>query len=378
MARRPAATDALIALALGVEMQVELLFVDAPRDDVLIARAALLALTVAVALRRRAPVVAALIGANPFTVLERLNADVDQNLVGPFFAALLIVYSVGRYTDGRRLLAGVTALVAGSIVSIRLDQPPGGLEDFFFVGTIVIGGPVLLGRLVRSRAKLNQALREKAAAAEHDREARAAGAVADERARIAGELHQLVSEALASMVDRATTAEQLARSRPDRAEQAFAAVEETGREALGEIRRLLGVLRREDQDLALAPQPSLAHLADLVARVRASGLPVELDVDGEHAPLPAGVDLTAYRLVQEALAGALRAPEPRRAAVRLRSADGELALDVTDVGDTASDHERPLLGMRERVALYGGELVAEPVDDSGYAVRARLPLERVA
>ena len=112
--------------------------------------------------------------------------------------------------------------------------------------------------------------------------------------------------------------------------------------------------------------------------MRASGLPVELDVDGERSPLPAGADLTAYRVVQEALGGALQAPGARRAAVRLRYGDGELALEVTDVGESAADRERPLLGMRERVALYGGDLVAAPVAGSGYAVRARLPLERVA
>ena len=109
--------------------------------------------------------------------------------------------------------------------------------------------------------------------------------------------------------------------------------------------------------------------------MRAQGLPVELDVGGEHVPLPAGVDLTAYRVVQEALAGALQAPGARTAAVRLRYAADQLGVEVTDVGDAAPDGERALLGMHERVALYGGELVAEAVAGSGYAVRARLPLE---
>jgi signal transduction histidine kinase len=228
---------------------------------------------------------------------------------------------------------------------------------------------------VRSRVKLGQALRDKAAAAEDEREAQAAAAVAGERARIAGELHQLVSDALASMVEQATAAEELARSRPEGAELALGAVETTGREALGEIRRLLGVLRHEDAELALAPQPSLAHVADLIARVRASGLPVQLEVEGERPLLPAGVDLTAYRLVQEALSGALHAPDPRTAEVRVRYGPDELGLEVTDTGQAPAAGKRALLGMQERVALYGGELVAEPVDGSGYAVRARLPLE---
>jgi signal transduction histidine kinase len=377
MARRPAALDAALALALGVEMQVEMLFVDASRRDLLIARAALLALTAAVAVRRVAPLLAAAVALGVITVLERLQTGVDENLVGPFFASLVIAYSVGAHTEGRRLVGGVVVLAAGSTMAILLDTPRGGPEDFLFVATIVIGGPVLLGRLVRARVKLNQALRDKAAAAEDEREARAAAAVAGERARIAGELHQLVSDALASMVEQATAAEALARSRPAAAEGALASVEATGRQALGEIRGLLGVLRHADAELALAPQPSLAHVADLVARMRASGLPVELDVEGERSTLPAGVDLTAYRIVQEALAAALEATDPRSAEVHVRYGAGELGLEVTDVGEAPPDGERAWLGMHERVALYGGELVAEPLDGAGYAVRARLPLETV-
>jgi len=259
-----------------------------------------------------------------------------------------------------------------------LDNPPGGWDDIFFALTILTSGPLLVGRLVRTRSRLNAALHEKALAVEHDRAARAAGAVAEERARIAGELHHLVSDALESMVGQAGAAERLARSKPDVAERAFTSVETTGREALSEIRRMLGVLRRDDEELALAPQPSLAHVRDLVARARAAGLPVELEVEGEAAELPAGVDLTAYRLIQEALGGALAAPDARRATVRLRYGDAEIALEVVDVGDTPPGPERQLLGVRERVAIYHGEVVAEPVDEAGYAVRARLPVERVA
>jgi signal transduction histidine kinase len=375
--RRPAAADVLLALVLGVEMQLEvLLLAEGTRDDLLAAHLSMAALAGALVFRVVAPEIAAAVAIAVLSVLERLGPGVDADLVGPFFATLAITYSVGRHSEGRRFLVGMAVLVVGCAIAIRLDEPPGGAGDFLFAGTIIIGAPVLLGRLVRSRVKLNQALRDRAAAAEADREARAAGAVVAERERIAGELHHLVSDALAAMVGAATTAEELSRSRPEGAEAAFADVETTGREALGEIRRLLGVLRREDEELALAPQPSLVHLADLVARVRASGLPVELAVEGEQAPVPAGVDLTAYRVVQQALGGALEEADGRRAAVRLRYAADELALEVTDTGDAQPGGERPLLGMRERVALYGGELVAEPVDGSGYAVRARLPLER--
>ena len=378
MARRPAVSDGLLALVLGVGMQVEVSFADAPSGDIWVARAALLALAVALAFRRIAPVICIAVGIGVIIVLERLDPGVDEDLVVTFFATLILSYSVGAHAEGRRLWAGLAVLIAGSVAAMRLDRPPGGAEDLLFLATIIVAGPVLLGRLMRSRVKLHQALVDKAAALEEDRAARAAGAVVDERERIAGDLHHVVSEALASMVGQATTAEEQSRSRPERAEAAFAAVETTGREALGEIRRLLGVLRHEDQDVALSPQPSLTHLTDLVARAHASGLPVELEVEGERAALPAGLDLTAYRVVQEALGGALEAPDARRAAVRVRYAGDVLALEVTDEGEAPPGDERPLLGMRERVALYGGDLVAERVGGSGYAVRARLPLERVA
>jgi signal transduction histidine kinase len=375
MARRPPATDVLIALALGAEMQIELLFVDAAADDLRIARAAMLGLAGALVIRRRAPIAAAALGFVIVAVLERLSNDLSDGLVGPFFVLLFLCYSVGAHTEGRRLALGVAVLVVLGGAAVRLDQPPGGVGDMFFVGVVFIAGPVLLGRLVRSRVQLGAALREKTAAMEHDREQRAATAVADERARIAGELHHLVSEALASMVGQAGAAERLVRSRPNLAESAFASIESNGRDALDELRKMLGVLRRDDAELALEPQPSLAHVADLIARVRTAGLPVELDVQGEQQPLPAGVDLTAYRVVQEALGGALQAPDARTAAVRLRYAPDQVVLEVTDVGEAPA--ERSLLGIHERVELYGGALVSEPQGDAGYAVRARLPVERI-
>src|SRR4051794_7032903 len=378
MSRRPFLTDVLIALAFGLEMQVELLFVDAPRREVLIARAAVLALTGALLVRRRVPVLAAALALAGLTLVESRGEAVSGNLAGPFFAALFVAYSIGAHAEGRQLAAAAGVLLGGIIVAIRLDDPPGGWDDIFFALTVITGGPLLIGRLVHARVRLNRALHEKALAVEQDRAARAEGAVVEERARIAGELHHLVSAALASMVGQAGAAETLVRDKPDVAERAFASVETTGRDALTEIRRLLGVLRRDDEELALAPQPSLTHIRDLVARARAAGLPVELEIEGEHGLLPAGVDLTAYRVIQEALDGALDAPDQRRATVRLRYGDADVALEVTDAGDARPAAERRLLGIRERVALYGGELVAEPTDGSGYVVRARLPLERVA
>jgi signal transduction histidine kinase len=363
--------DLLLAAAAGIEMQLELLLADGRAGELLAARGLMLALAVALALRRRAPLAAVTLAISVFVAIERLPDGVTDGLVVPFFASLFIAYSLGAHTDGRRLALGVAIMLAGGALAIELDG--GGPDDLLFLVTIIVGGPVLLGRLVDDRARLARALREKAAALEHDR---AAAAVSEERARIAGELHQMVSTALASMIDASDSAERLARSDPAAAAESLEAIESTGRDALGEIRLLLGVLRREDDVAALEPLPSLTHLDDLVARTRASGMAVDLHVEGDAPALPAGLDLTAYRVVQEALAEALQAGGGRHATVRLRYGERELLLDVTDAGASARREGRGLLGVHERVALYGGELVAESLGTGGHAVRARLPLER--
>jgi signal transduction histidine kinase len=372
--RSPARADLLLALAAGVALQVELFFADGSAGELLVARADMLLLAVAIGLRRRAPIAAVALAGVAFVTIEQFSIS-DEGLAGPFFALLIITYSLGANTHGRRLALGVALVLAAGVVTITLDG--GGPGDFLFLTTIMVGGPVLLGRLVRDRSRLGRALRAKAVALEEERAARSATAVSEERARIAGELHEMVSAALAAMVDESERAERLARSDPDAAEAALDSIETTGREALGEIRLLLGVLRREDDEAALEPLPSLGHLEELVARMRASGLPVDLRVEGEAPMLPAGLDLTAYRVVQEALEEARAAGGERRATVRLRYGERELLLDVTDDGADARRAARGLLGIHERVALYGGEIVAEPLGAGGHSVRARLPLERV-
>jgi signal transduction histidine kinase len=199
-------------------------------------------------------------------------------------------------------------------------------------------------------------------------------AAQEERVRIAGELHDVVAHALSAMVVQAGAARRLTERDRERASDAFRAVEDTGREALTEIRRLLGVLRRDDEELALAPQPSLRHVSSLVGRVRAAGLPVDLTVTGEPPELPAGVDLTAYRVLQGALKAALEQGGAGQAAVKLEFTGDNVLLEV---GDDGPGIERALPGVPERVALYGGSLRSAPRRAGGHMVRARLPVEGV-
>jgi signal transduction histidine kinase len=368
----PGRADLLLAGAFLLETQVELSFLDAPASTTLAARGLALVMACGVAVRRRAPLVAAALVFAALTVMEQLKGPVNTSLVGPYISAFIVSYSVGANLEGRRLAWGTAWLVVLVTVMALLDPTSDDGLNLVWGWLVIVAAPVLAGRLLRERARLARALRAEASGEGHERWAELA--VAEERARIAGDLHDVVARALDRMVAEASGADRLVATEPARAALAFAAVEETGREALTEIRRLLGVLRREDDELALAPQPTLAHVTDLVRRARAAGLPVELRVEGAPAPLSAGADLTAYRVVQEALAGAAREGAAASATVVVRY--GEAAVDLEVVDDGAA---RPApMGIEERVALYGGELRTTSPRAGGHALRARLPLGSAA
>ena len=205
-------------------------------------------------------------------------------------------------------------------------------------------------------------------------------AVASERSRIARELHDIVAHNVSVMVVQAEAAdEMLAHASPDRAREPVQRIQATGRAALTDMRRLLGILRDSDLPPELGPQPGIANLDVLLVKVREAGLPVDLEVVGEPSPLPPGIDLSAYRIVQEALTNTLKYAGTARACVRVEFVPGALELEVADDG-RGTDAAAPggsghgLVGMRERVELFGGVLEAGPRADGGYRVRARLPL----
>ncbi|HZL64392.1 MAG TPA: sensor histidine kinase [Thermoleophilia bacterium] len=215
-----------------------------------------------------------------------------------------------------------------------------------------------------------------------DREARAREAVTEERARMARELHDSVGHALNVVVLHSGAAQRMIDSKPALAREALESIEAASRQALGDIERMLGILRASDEDACCDVTPGMSQIETLCGQVREAGLPVDLSVVGEVCPLPASLDLTAYRIVQEALTNTLKHAGKTRASVRVEYGADALAIEVLDDGRGVTPATvgggRGLVGMRERVATFRGELVAGPRAEGGFAVRARLPLETEA
>jgi signal transduction histidine kinase len=367
----PFRADVLLAAVLLAEMTIEIAFMPASGHIRALVWLICFGQTVGVALRRRAPLIGGALLACGFLALVLTVPGDGDTLQVPWFIVLIGVYSVGANLDGRRFAAGIAIVTVPVILAVSLSPDGWSLSSAIFATLILLAGPLLVGRVIRHRSRLNRALRARTRQLEEARAARAEEAMLEERTRIAGELHDVVAHALSAMVVQASAARRQVPRDPERAQAAFASVEATGRDALTEIRSLLGVLRREDEDLALAPQPSLAHVTSLVKRTTAAGLPVALHVEGDARPLPAGIDLTAYRVLQAALGGALEHGGAGRAEVTVRYGAERVEVEVLDDGRHNGDG-RLLLGARERVALYGGDLESGSTPQ-GHAVRARLP-----
>jgi signal transduction histidine kinase len=256
------------------------------------------------------------------------------------------------------------------------NDPTGGLGNFIFT-SIVFTIAWTIGFLVSRKFHEADEARERATRAEREREEQARLAVSDERARIARELHDVVGHSVSVMTVQASAARRLLRPQQEKEIEALLVVEKTGREALAEMRRMVGVLRRPEEAPALAPQPSLEQIASLVEHTREAGLPVDLRIEGDPVQLPPGVDLTAYRLVQEALTNTMKHARASSAEVVVRYGDGDVELTISDDGVGGADGDsggHGLVGMRERVSVYGGELEAGPRADGGFRLRARLPI----
>ena len=358
--------DLLLAVALSGLMVVQVVELELARRDEAIAVAAGLLVLPALALRTRYPL--APIGL--VTTLGLLGLLLPKRItdIEAFgFIMLLAVYTAAAHSEGRRawIAGGLTGTVA---LGGLLGDPEGVYLGGIIFFALLFGGPWLAGRVVRRR-RLNEARLER------ERDA-AEAAITEERARIARELHDVVAHAISVIVLQARGGRRMLETEPAETRTALDAIEHTGQTALTEMRRLVGLLREGDEELALAPQPSVARLDALVAHVRDAGLPVEVTLEGEPVELPPGVDLSAYRIVQEALTNALRHAGPARARETLRYADHGLEVEVADDGvgaNGANGAGHGLVGIRERVAVVGGELAAGPRPEGGFAVHARLP-----
>jgi signal transduction histidine kinase len=373
--------DGAIAVALAGWAQVDL-WKNAPAAMRVVGGDAVLSVlillvTLPLAVRRRYPA-ATLLTATGALVLGGLLVSHSKGVpVGIFLAMLLAFYSVGAHCDDRRSpIVGAVALSA--IAAADLARP-----GFFSAsGTrpaawLAFAIAWLVGRDLRRRRQRVADLEDRAAQLEREREEKAQLAVAEERGRIARELHDVIAHGVSVIVVQAQAGPHLIGD-PERVVGVFRAIEASGRDALVELRRLLGILRSGDQQLAIGPQPGLDSLQSLVDQVRASGLPVELRIEGEPVHLPAGIDLSAYRIVQEALTNVVKHAGDASAEVVIRYGTDAFELDIVDDGrgSTAgvNGSGNGLIGMRERVALYGGTLEAGTRDGGGYAVHARLTL----
>jgi signal transduction histidine kinase len=321
------------------------------------------------AARRRWPI-------EVFALVVTGSAGVDL-LTGDFMPAGLIValYTVAAHAERR---AALRALTGGAAVAVALIVHDGAYSFGVVVVLALLAVAWAVGDNMRTKRAYLRALEERAVRLEREREQHALRAAAEEQARIARELHDVIAHSVSVMVVQAAAGDDVFDSHPERSRQALQAIEATGRSALTELRRLLGVVRRPAERGSYQPQPGLDELGTLVEQVRSAGLPVRLVVEGTRETLPAGIDLSAYRIVQEALTNTLKHAEATSADVVVRYAGSELVVEVVDDGQAAAvpgDGGPGLIGMRERVALYGGELDAGRRDKGGFGVRARFPLD---
>ena len=285
----------------------------------------------------------------------------------------LSLFSLGAHARGREVAVSALLVLIGIVVFVATDSDGSpGLGDAVFA-TVFVGGPWATGLALRLRRELavaNERLRVEQA--ETTRRA-----VAEERSTIARELHDVVAHAISVTVLQSRGARRMLGRDEEKVRSALDAIEHTNTQALGDMRRLLAILRDTEGDAATTPQPSLSRLDELVEDVRSSGLPVEVSTAGDNGDVPPGVDLSAYRIIQEALTNVLKHAGPATARVELTYGDDDLTLRVTDDGRAVSAPNgspgHGLLGIRERVAVVGGEVEAGPSQGGGFEVRARLP-----
>ncbi|WP_405008292.1 histidine kinase [Kitasatospora purpeofusca] len=351
----------------------------APREPVLT-----VALTAALALpllwRRRAPL--AVFGAVVAAAFVQWLLDVQ---LPADIAVLVALYTLAAHSGRRTTLLAGAVVQAGVLLACLRWAPDGAFLTPFVAVTAMTAAAAVLGMNVRTTRAYLAAVEERAAHLEREQQQQARLAVAEERARITREMHDIVTHNLSVMVALADAAGYARQRSPERADAAMRQISETGRQALTDMRRSLGVLRADEPDAERHPLPGIAQLEALAEQMSAAGLPTRLEVHGGHGHLPATAQLTVYRLVQEALTNALKhTPAGTRATVRIHCSAGTVTVDVTDTGPcpppsaaapAAAPSGHGIPGMRERSAAYGGTLRAGPLPGGGWGVRTRLLLD---
>ena len=368
--------DGLIAVVLTVALQLQIAL-GAAVAATPVAVLGGLGLTLPLAWRRRAPLAVVVAYALAAALHAALGGDIfngEPPLAAALVAGGVAFYSLGAHAGDRAGLAGLVLGVLGLwttvVLSDHIDVP----SVLFSAGFVALS-PWLAGRTSRARRLRSEAL-------EREREGRARTAVAEERQRIARELHDVVAHGLVVMVVQAQGARRILDQDPERARAALRAIEQTGQTALSEIRRSLGILREDAAQADLAPQPTLHDLDGLLEEMRRAGLVVDLRIEGERRALAEGVDRSAYRIVQEALTNTVKHAGLVPTRVTVAYGADELRLEIADAGPATPGRVDPdaaggghgLVGMRERVRLYGGELEAGGENGHGFVVRARIPL----
>ncbi len=335
-----------------------------------------LSITMTVVLRGFAPRVACLTALAAGLVYAHTAANPSQSAVGPI-VLVLDFYALGSRAGARRGTAADAVVLLLAVPVVAATPGDGHLVDVVTVAMFFFLMPYAVGRVVGTRRALNHELRANAERLADERRDRVRQVIADERTRIARELHDVVAHNVSVMVIQTVAARRVLGHDAAAARTAMGAVERCGREALGELRRMVGVVRQGDLD-TVATQPGLGQLASLVERARAAGLEVETRIDGTPAGVPPELDLVAFRVVQEALTNAIKHAGPAVVDIHVRFTAQALELTVSDDGPglprAQSDRGSGLIGMGERLAMYGGRLEAGPDRRGGFRVRAWLPL----
>lgn len=342
--------DPVIAAAWLVALEVENLAINDRPRSVLTYGLVVAVMGVAAVWRRRAPLTFALVALTGASVLVVAWGNADLT-VAPVYAQAFVPYTIAKECPGARALFGLAAALVWGIV---VDVASGSNTAGSIAGLVITGASWGAGRWLRARRLLDAELVRNAERIEAERTSRVRLAVADERTRIARELHTLIASNVSAMVLQAEAAELLLDADSKAADVAMAAIEQTGRGALADMRRMLGVLRHSEETPSLAPQPGVGQVYALVEAARGRGGSIELSVEGDPGPLPASVDLGLYRMLEEALT----AERLERGVVRLQFCDDEVELEVIAYG-LENSPPWPTLAMRERVAICQGTIQRE-------------------